>query len=93
MYEVNREGWALPFPYLLSLQGAGTDCKMPQGCGTREKGAATPHGVLAADTGGEEPLVGWLTGRQADYLCHMILFFPTVFPRGLSAREMGTKKR
>lgn len=63
-------------PSLLSLQGARTDRKMPQGCGAREEGAEAPYRVLAADAGGEGPLVGWWAWRQAAGLGHVILFFP-----------------
>lgn len=55
-------GTAIPSP--LSLQGARANCKVPQGCGAREEGAEAPHGVLAADAGGEGALVGWLTQKQ-----------------------------
>lgn len=53
-------GTATPNP--LSPQGAGTNCKMPQGCRAREKGAEAPHRVLAADAGGEGLLAGWSAG-------------------------------
>lgn len=65
-------GTTIPSP--LSPQGARTDCKMPQGCGAREKGAEAPYGVLAADAGGEGPLTGWRTWRQAGWSGHVILF-------------------
>lgn len=63
----------------LSLQGARTDCKMPQRRGAREKGTETSHRVLAADTGGEGTLelvdqeAGWLVGPH-----------DTVFSNGIS---------
>lgn len=72
-------GTAIPSP--LSLQGARTDCKMPQGCGAREEGAEAPYRVLAADAGGEGPLVSWLAWRQPGWLGYMILVFPTAFPQ------------
>ena len=83
-------GTAIPSP--LSLQGARTDCKMPQGCGAREKGAEALHRVLTADAGGEGPLVGWLSGGSHGWLGHVIQFFPTVLPQIVICKGNGARR-
>lgn len=80
-------GTAIPSP--LFLQGAGTDCKMPQGCGAREEGAKAPYRVLAADTGGEGPLVGQLALEAGWLVGPHDTVFPTAFPQRVLHKGNG----
>lgn len=58
---------------------------MPQGCGTGEKGAETPHRVLAADAGGEGA-TGGLVDQEAGEL---VGSHDTVFSYGVLQRIIG----